>query len=231
MINLVTLFQQQFKREVLVQVRQLRSLINTSLFFLMIMFFFPLTLPPAPALLHTIIPGISWIAMLLAMLLSAERIFQQDVDDGVVEQWLVSGQPLAFIVAIKIIAHWILTVLPMLLLSPIIALLFALNLHQTLTIMLSLACGSPAILFLCALAAAFGISLQQKSVLIGLILLPLTIPVMIFGSGAITAALHGLPIKGHLALMSAISLISIGLLPSAIAGVIGITTTDSMSVS
>ncbi len=222
MINLLTVVKLQLQREALLHLRQLRLIINSCLFFLMIMVFFPLTMPPEPALLRTIAPGLVWIAMLLAMLLSAERLFQQDYDDGIIEQWLVSGYPVSLFVAAKIVMHWLLNMLPMLILSPIVAILFALNGYETVILMLSLICGSPAILFLCALAAAFSTGLKQKGVLMALILLPLTIPVMIFGSGAIIAAMQGFAVQGHLALLLAISLLAAGFLPFAIAGVIRI---------
>ena len=108
----------------------------------------------------------------------------------------------------------------MIVFCPFLAILFSLNVHETLVLMLSLICGTPAILFLCALAAAFSTGLQQKGLLMALILLPLTIPVMIFGSSALIAAMQGLPVSGYLALLLAISVLSCGLLPFAVAGVI-----------
>jgi len=192
----------------------------------MIMVFFPLTMPADAALLRTIAPGLVWIAMLLSMLLSADRLFQQDYDDGIIEQWLVSGYPVSLFVVAKILMHWLINMLPMLLLSPLLAILFSLNTYETVILMLSLICGTPTILFLCALAASFSTGLKQKGVLMALILLPLTIPVMIFGSAAIIAAMQGLAVQGYLALLLAISLIAAGFLPFAIAGVIRISLVD-----
>ena len=226
MINLLPLFKQQVKRESLLHVRQIRLIVNSSLFFLMVIVFFPLTMPPEALLLRTIAPGVVWMALLLAMLLSAERLFQQDYDDGVVEQWLVSGYPLSLLITAKILMHWLLTLLPMLFFCPLLAFLFALSAYETAIMMLSLICGSPAILFLCALAAAFSTGLKQKSVLMALILLPLTTPVMIFGSGAIIAAMQGLPAVGYLALLLAISLLALAFLPFAMAGVMRISMVD-----
>ena len=216
---LIPLFLHQLTRERLMHGRQLRMIVNSSLFFLMIMVFFPLTMPPDPVLLRTLLPGLVWIAVLLAILLSSERLFQQDYDDGVIEQWLVSGYPLSLFIMAKVLLHWISTLLPILLFCPILALLFALNRHEALMLMLSLLSGTPAILFLCALAAAFGTGLRQKGVLMALVLLPLTIPVMIFGSGAITAAMQGLPALGYIAILLAMSVVAMGFLPFAIAGI------------
>ena len=219
MISFFSLFRQQLSREMLLHLRQLRLIINSCLFFLMIVVFFPLTMTPDVELLRTIAPGLVWIAMLLAMFLSAERLFQQDYDDGVIEQWLVSGYPISILVSAKIVIHWFLNLLPMLIFCPFLAILFTLNVHETLILMLSLVCGTPAILLLCALAAAFSTGIQQKGILMALILLPLTIPVMIFGSGTLIAAMQGLPVQGYLALLLAMSIAASGLLPFAVAGV------------
>ena len=102
MISLFSLFHRQLSREIRLHLRQLRLIINSCLFFLMIVVFFPLTMTPDVALLRTIAPGLVWIAMLLALFLSAERLFQQDYDDGVIEQWLVSGYPISLLVSAKI---------------------------------------------------------------------------------------------------------------------------------
>lgn len=226
MISLLSLFKRQLSRELRLHLRQLRLIINSCLFFLMIVVFFPLTMTPDIALLRTVAPGLVWIAMLLAMFLSSERLFQQDYDDGVIEQWLVSGYPISLLVSAKILVHWLLNLLPMLLFCPFLAVLFSLTSHETLILMLSLICGTPAILFLCALAAAFSTGIQQKGILMALILLPLTIPVMIFGSGTLISAMQGLPVSGYLALLLALSILSSGFIPFAVAGVIRIALAD-----
>ncbi len=219
MMDVVRLFKRQFARECLVHARQVRMVVNACLFFFMIMVFFPLTMPPDAPLLRTILPGLVWIAVLLAMLLSSERLFQSDYDDGVIEQWLVSGYPISVFVAAKVLSQWLVTIVPILFFCPILALLFTLTMHETVVLMLSLLCGTPAILFLCALAAAFGTGLRQTGVLMALILLPLTIPVMIFGSGAILAVMQGLPAQGYLAILLAMSCLAVVFLPFAVAGV------------
>ncbi len=223
---MISIFIRQLSREILLHLRQLKLIINSCLFFLMIIVFFPLTMTPDANLLRTVAPGLVWIAMLLSLFLSAERLFQQDYDDGVIEQWLVSGYPISLLVGAKTLIHWLLNLLPMLIFCPFLAILFKLNTHETLILMLSLICGTPTILLLCALAAAFGAGFQQKGVLMALILLPLTIPVMIFGSGTLIAAMQGLPVQGYLALLLAMSIVSSTVLPFAIAGVIRINLVD-----
>ncbi len=219
MMTLSRLFIRQFTRECLVHARQVRTIVNACLFFFMIMVFFPLTMPPDTALLRTLLPGLIWIAVLLALLLSSERLFQPDYDDGVIEQWLVSGHPISVFVSAKVWSHWLVTMIPILFFCPILSLLFALTMHETIILMLSVFLGTPAILFLCAMAAAFGTGLRQTGVLMALILLPLTIPVMIFGSGAMLAAMQGLPVSGYLAILMAMSCLAAGFLPFAVAGV------------
>ena len=220
MSTLFILIKKQFKREWLVQVRQIKFLINSGLFFLMMLLLFPLTLKPEVSLMRSVAPGLVWMAMLLSLLLSAERLFQQDQEQGVLEQWLVSGQPLAVLVGSKVAAHWLFNLIPFIILSPLVAVFFSLNLWETWILILSLICGTPALLFLCALAASFGIGIDQNGTLMALILLPLTLPLLVFGSASLTNAMQGLNVDGYLALLLAMSLIAIAFLPVAIAGVI-----------
>ncbi|RUR15544.1 heme exporter protein CcmB [Legionella sp. km535] len=220
------LLRTQFKRELLIQMRQIKYLVNSCLFFLMLLFLFPLTIRPEVVLLRTIAPGLIWMAILLSMLLSAERLFQQDYEQGVIEQWLVSGQSLPVIISAKILAHWLFNITPLLLLSPLVALLFAFSVWETWILILSLLCGTPALFYLCALAAAFGVGVNQRGALMALILLPLTLPLLVFGSGTLSIAMQGLPINGYLALLMAMSVIAAGFLPFAIAGVVRISQVD-----
>ncbi|KTD47711.1 heme exporter protein CcmB [Legionella quateirensis] len=220
------LFVTQFKREWLIQMRQIRYLVNSCLFFLMLLFIFPLTIRPEVLLMRTIAPGLIWMAILLSMLLSAERLFQQDYEQGVIEQWLVSGQSLNLIISAKVLAHWLFNLIPLLLLSPLVAVLFSFSVWETWILVLSLLCGTPALFYLCALAAAFGVGVNQRGALMALILLPLTLPLLIFGSGTLNIAMQGLPISGYLALLLAMSVIAAGFLPYAISGVVRISQVD-----
>lgn len=219
-------FGRQFRRELLLHLRKPGLLINASLFFIMIIVFFPLTMPANPVLLKQVAPGLVWMAVLLATLLASERLFQQDHDDGVIEQWLVSGYSLSVIVGAKMLAHWLLTIVPLLLFCPVLALLFGITAHELIVLVSVLILGTPAMLSLCALAAAFGTGMQQKGILMALILLPLTVPVMIFGSGTVTASMQGLPVSGYLAILSAMSILAMSFLPFAIASVIRIGLAD-----
>jgi heme exporter protein B len=226
MLSLGGLFIKHFHREFLLHLRQPRLLLHGALFFLMVAVFFPLTMSPEIQVMRSIAPGLVWIAILLAMLLSSTGLFQQDYDDGVIEQWLIASSPLAAIVAAKLIANWLVNLLPMLIFCPLLALLFNLTSQEMVILMVSLIVGTPAILFLCGLTAAFSTSLRQKGILMALVLLPLTVPVMIFGCGILTSTMHGLPVWGYLLILLAISILAVSFLPFAIAAVIRICLVD-----
>ena len=213
-------------RAFVLQRRQARIIVNAALFFFMIMVFFPLTLPANSALLRQVFPGLVWISVLFSFFLSAEHVFQQEADDGVIEQWLVSPEPVHLAIRAKLSVHWIVHLLPVLIFCPVLALLFGMSLYETGILILSLLCGTPTILLFCALAAAFSTGIKQKGVFMALILLPLTLPVMILGSGTLTAALQGLPVTGELALLLAMSLVASLLLPWVIAEVIRVSGVD-----
>ena len=213
----------QMYREWLLHLRQPQLILNSSLFYLMISIFLPLTLPLDQDLLRIASGGLIWVAMLLAMLLATLLFFQQDYDDGIIEQWLLAGYPLHRIIAVKIYMQWLLNIIPMLFFCPLLALLFSFKVYEMLILMLGLIIGSPTIFFLCALAAAFSTGLTQKGVLMALIILPLAIPSMIFGSSLLMTAMQGFPISEYLAILLAISLLAVAFLPMAIAAVIRIT--------
>lgn len=218
----MTLFFHTVKREFILQVRQLKYLINSLLFMLMVLLLFPLTLTPETILLHTIAPGLIWLAILLSMMLSAERLYQLDYEHGVLEQWVVSGRSLPLMVGAKIVSHWLFNVIPLLLLAPIMTLFFSFSSKELWVLLLSLLSATPALIALSALSAAFGLGVSQKGAFMALILLPLTLPILIFGSGVMTIAAQGMAISGYLALLSAISLLSMAFLPFAIAAIIRI---------
>lgn len=223
------LFVLQMKREWVIQLREKRYLINFCLFFMMMLFIFPLTLKPDTILMRLVGPGLIWMALLLSLLLSADRLLQQDYDNGVLEQWMISGQSLPLIISAKVATHGLLHIIPILVLCPLGGLLFGLGLWPVIILMLSLLCGMPVLIFLCALATSFGLGLNQKGALMGLILFPLTLPVLIFGSGCVHIAMQGLPVSSYLALLLAISLLSVTFIPFAIAGVLRINQTPSIT--
>ena len=218
MLGLMALIGRQSRRDYTVHSRQKKSWFNAILFFLFIISFFPLTLPADPTLLRILAPSVIWIAVLFSILLSVERLLQADYEDGIIEQWLVCGYPLTALVVAKVVVHWGLILIPMVVLSPVLAFLYGLTLYETGVVVASLVCGTPTLMLLCAMAAAFSTTLQQKGVLMGLIVLPLTVPIMILGSATLNAAMDGLMVKGYLACLSALSCVAIAGVPFAIAG-------------
>lgn len=211
------LFCEQMVREGLLCRRQLYGLMTATFLFFMILFFFPLILPFSTQLLRTIYPGLFWIAILFALLLASERWFQQEYDEGMIDQWLVSGFPLTIWVLAKGLIYWAFITFPFLLTLPLLAMLYALTGYELFISGVSMLVGVPAILFLCGLVQAFNIGVNQRGLLIGIILLPLTIPILMIGSAAITFGLEGQNVIGFLALLLALSILATLLLPFATA--------------
>jgi heme exporter protein B len=207
-------------REFILQGRQRYAIVNAGLFYAMVMVFFPLEMSSEVDLLRQVLPGLVWIAVLFMCFLSIDRLFYEEHAGGVIEQWLMIPGPVHGMIRAKLIAHVLTNFIPLIGLMPILMLGFALSWHETMVLLVCLLCGSPTLVAFCGLAAAFSLALKQKSVLMALVILPLTLPVMIIGSGAMTAAMQGLAASGELALLLAISLVSVFFLPCAISAVL-----------
>jgi len=164
---------------------------------------FPLGVGPEPGLLRTMAPGILWVAALLSSMLGLNRLFAADFNDGSLEQMLLSRQPLVIIVLAKIVAHWLVTGLPLVLLAPLLALQFDLPANAIGVLAVSLCIGTPLLSLLGAIGAALTLGVSGSGVLLGLLILPLYIPVLIFGSGAVTAEISGLGAAANLLLLAA----------------------------
>lgn len=222
----MNLFLNQCLRELTIQVKQLKFLLSSFLFLLILLFMFPLSLKPEPLLLRTVASGVIWMAVLLSALLAAEHMFQQDYESGVLEQWLVSGKSLPLLITAKVLSHWLINLGPLLLLCPLASLLFNLSAWEAWVLACTLICGTPALFFLCALVAAFGTGVEQRGAIMALVLLPLNLPLLIFGSGTVQLAMQQFPVRGNLALITAFSILAVGFLPYAIAGVLRISLAD-----
>lgn len=207
----------------MIQFRQPRYLLQAALFFFIITVFFGFSMAAPTNILHAIVPGVIWVALLLAILLSCQYIFRQDYEAGVVEQWLVSGYSLLWPIQAKLLIHWLFILLPLLIFCALLAVLFNFSAYETLILICSLFIGSPALIYLAALAAA---SSDGKGLLMALILLPLSLPVMIFGSGALIASMHQNMVAPYLALLGAMSLLAISFLPAALVVIIRISLLD-----
>jgi len=193
------------------------DILNPIWFFILVVTLFPLGVGSDPALLARIAPGIIWVAALLAALLSFERLFKDDYIDGSLEQLMLAPFPLAWLVSAKVLAHWLLTGLPILLVSPLLAALLAFDIETYFALFLTLLIGTPILSLLGAIGVALTVGLKKGGILLSLIMLPLCIPILIFSTMAIDAASHGQSYIGLLALLGAMLIAAITLAPFAIA--------------
>lgn len=210
------------QRELKIVFRSGAEVINPLWFFLIVITLFPLGIGPAPQLLARIAPGVVWVAALLASLLALERLFRDDLLDGSLEQLLLLPTPLPLTVLEKVVAHWLVTGLPLIILSPLAALLLSLDFASWRALALTLLLGTPTFSFLGAIGVGLTVGLRRGGVLLSLLVLPLTIPVLIFASAAIDAAGMGLPVTGYLAILGAMLAISATLSPFATAAALRI---------
>ncbi len=211
------IFSQIIKRELRIAMRKQAEILNPLWFFLIVITLFPLVNGPDPVLLSKIAPGIAWVAALLSALLSFERLFRDDFVDGSLEQLMLTAQPLALTALAKVIAHWLLTGLPLILLSPIAALLLSLEVRIWWALVLTLLIGTPILSCIGAIGVALTVGLRKGGVLLSLLVLPLFIPVLIFSASVLDAATLNLPYNGQLAILGAILAASATLAPFAVA--------------
>ncbi len=205
------------RRDLKLGIRKRTELLNPLLFFVLVVSLFPLGVGPGPKMLATIAPGIIWVAALLATLLSMERLFRSDFEDGALEQLLLSPHPLALLVLAKVLAHWLITGLPLILVAPLLGVLLHLPTEAIQTLPLTLLLGTPVLSLIGAIGVALTVALRRGGVLLTLLVLPLYVPVLIFGSAAVAAAADGLPISGQLALLGAMLALALTLSPFATA--------------
>lgn len=203
-------------RELRLLARQKADWLNPVLFFIIVLSLFPLGVGPEPNLLRIIAPGVIWIAALLSVLLAAERLFKDDYRNGVVEQLVASRQPLLSFVLAKLLANWLSTGLPLVLLSPLVALLLNVDMPSFIAMLLTLLLGTPLLSLLSVLGAALTVSADKGGILLALLILPLYIPLLIFASAAMEAASMALPYHGQLAVMLAMLLFALALVPVAV---------------
>ena len=210
------------KRELQMAMRKQAEILNPLWFFLIVITLFPLVIGPDPELLSRIAPGVAWVAALLSALLSFERLFRDDYIDGSLEQLMLTSQPLVLTALAKVLAHWLLTGLPLILLSPIAALLLSLEIPIWWALVLTLLLGTPVLSCLGAIGVALTVGLRKGGVLLSLLVVPLFIPVLIFSASVLDAAGLNLPYNGQLAILGAILAGVMTLSPFAIAAALRI---------
>ena len=193
-------------RDLRLAMRRRADIVSALFFFILVVSLFPLGVGPEPDLLRKLAPGVLWVAALLSTMLSLPRLFADDHRDGTLEQLALAPQPLALIVLGKVLAHWLVSGLPLALLAPLLGLQFDLSGDALWMLSLSLLIGTPALSGIGAIGAALTLGVRGGGVLLSLLVLPLYIPVLIFGAGAVDATVTGLGAQAHLSLLAALSL-------------------------
>lgn len=222
----MNLFLSMMRREARVLCRRPAELINPLVFFALVVALFPLAIGPETALLRTLSPGLVWVAALLAVLLSLDGLFRSDFEDGSLEQWLLSRRALPLLALAKVLTHWLFSGLALVVLAPLLALMLGLPGECLPVLLASLLLGTPVLSLLGAVGAALTVGLKRGGVLLALLVLPLYVPVLILGSGALQAALQGLPATGQLWWLASLTALSVTLAPFAIAAGLSISVSE-----
>ncbi len=191
------------RRDLLLALRRRAEILTALAFFVVVVSLFPLGIGPQRELLHAIGPGVVWVAALLASMLSLARLFAGDYADGTLEALLLAPQPLGLLVAAKVLAHWLVSGLPLVFGAPLRGLQFDLPAASLAALALSVAIGTPTLGLIGAIGAALTLGVRGGGVLLSLLVLPLYIPVLIFGAGAVEAAATGLGAAAHYSLLGA----------------------------
>ena len=193
-------------RDLRLAMRRRSDIISALFFFIIVVSLFPLGIGPQVELLRTLAPGVLWVAALLATMLSLPRLFADDHRDGTLEQLVLAPQPLGLIVLGKVLAHWLVSGLPLTLLAPVLGIQFDLDAEALTILTLSLLVGTPALSAIGAIGAALTLGVRGGGVLLSLLVLPLYIPMLIFGAGAVDATVSGIGADAHFSLLGALTL-------------------------
>ena len=191
-------------RDLKLALRRQADLVSALFFFIIVVSLFPLGVGPEMDMLRKMAPGVLWVAALLATMLTLPRLFGDDYRDGTLEQLVLAPQPLPVTVLGKMAAHWLTSGLPLTLLAPVLGLQFDLSAEGLMVLTLALLVGTPSLSAIGAIGAALTLGLRGGGVLVSLLVLPLYIPVLIFGAGAVDAAVSGLGFEAHLSLLGAL---------------------------
>lgn len=193
-------------RDVRLAMRRQTDVVAAVFFFVIVVSLFPLGVGPEPEQLRKLAPGVLWVAALLATMLSLPRLFADDYRDGTLEQLALAPQPLALVVLGKVIAHWLVAGVPLVVLAPLLGIQFDLAGEALSALVLSLLIGTPALSGIGAIGAALTLGVRGSGVLVSLLVLPLYVPVLIFGAGAVDATVSGVDAQAHLSLLGALAL-------------------------
>jgi heme exporter protein B len=201
------------KRDLILNFRRRAEIANPLLFFVIVITLFPLGVGAKPQLLQSMAPGVIWVAALLAAMLSLDRIFRSDFEDGSLEQLLLSAHPVSVLVLAKVAAHWLVTGLPLLVVAPLLAVLLGLPVDAMGVLVVTLLLGTPVLSLVGAIGVALTVGLRRGGIILSLLVLPLYIPVLIFASNAVDMAAGGLPVTAQLSMLAAFLALALALAP------------------
>jgi len=218
----LSMFRWMVRRDLTLAWRRRADVLSTLFFFVIVVSLFPLGVGPETQLLRQIAPGVVWVAALLASMLSLGRLFANDYQDGTLEQMLITPQPLYLIVLAKVLALWLVSGVPLALISPLLGVQFGLA-NETLGVLaFSLLLGTPVLALIGSIGAALTLGLRGGGVLIAVLILPLYIPVLIFGAGAVDASISGMSPQANLSLLGAVLVLALVFSPWATAAALRI---------
>ena len=216
-MSIASAFLALLRRDLVIAFRRRSEMVNPLLFFVLVTSLFPLGVGSQPKLLALMAPGVVWVAALLAALLSLDTIFRSDFEDGTLEQLLLSAQPVSVLVIAKVLAHWLITGLPLLLMAPLLGTFLGLPSQAVGTLVWSLLFGTPALSLIGAIGVALTVGLRKGGVILSLLVLPLYVPILIFGAGAVGNAAMGVDATAQMYIMAAFLIFSLTLSPVATA--------------
>lgn len=209
-----------FQRDLRLAWRRWDQVTDPLVFFLMVTTLFPLAISPELSRLRDVAPGVLWVAALLSSLLASDSLLKSDAQDGTLEQYVLSGQPLTLLLLAKTAAHWILSGLPLVLISPLVAATLGVPGHALGVVMMSLVLGTLTLSLIGAIGAALTIGLRRGSLLLALLVLPLAMPLLIFGARAVELAIAGEAVAGPMYLLAAMLVLTVTLAPLAVAAAV-----------
>lgn len=205
------------RRDLTLALRRRADVLTTFFFFVIVVSLFPLGVGAEPNVLRSVAPGVVWVAALLASMLALVRLFASDFDDGTLEQAVLSPQPLVMLIVAKVFSHWLVTGLPLVLVAPVLGVQFDLPPSALGVMAVALLLGTPCLSLIGAVGAALTLGVRGAGGLVALLVLPLYIPILIFGAGAVSAAQAGMSADGQLSVLGAFLLIAVALGPWAVA--------------
>lgn len=209
----MTAFYAVIRRDLILAFRRRAEIANPIFFFVLVVTLFPLGVGANPNLLQSMAPGVIWVSALLAVMLSLDGLFRSDFDDGSLEQMLLSSHPLTVLVFAKIIAHWLVTGLPLLIVAPLLAVFLGLPEQAMGTLLITLVLATPVLSLIGAIGVSLTVGLRRGGMILSLLVLPLYVPVLIFASNAVEMASSGLAVDAQINILIAILLSSVVLAP------------------